>query len=40
MFYERLHPNEDGNGRLGRLVFVENKMLNNIYPLSSLLNEI
>ena len=38
MFYERLHPSEDGNGRTGRLIFIENIYFNNFFPLSSLLN--
>ena len=37
LFYERLHPSEDGNGRLGRLVFVENVRFDRIFPVSSAL---
>ena len=37
LFYERLHPSEDGNGRLGRLVFVENQHLDALFPISPVL---
>ena len=37
LFYERLHPSEDGNGRLGRLVFVENARFGSVFPVSSAL---
>lgn len=39
MFYERLHPSEDGNGRIGRLIFVENLWFHNHFPLEKLLND-
>ena len=37
MFYERLHPNPDYNGIIGRLLFVENYILLNHFPLSTFL---
>lgn len=37
LFYERLHPSEDGNGRLGRLVFVENQHFDILFPISPVL---
>lgn len=40
MFYERLHPSKDGNGRTGRLIFIENLYLDRYFPISSLLTNI
>ena len=37
LFYERLHPSEDGNGRLGRATFVENPRLGAVFPVSQAL---
>lgn len=38
MFYERLHPSFDGNGRTGRIIFLENYYSENFYPISLILN--
>ena len=37
MFYERLHPNPEYNGIIGRLLFVENSHYDEHYPLSTFL---
>ena len=37
MFYERLHPNPEYNGIIGRMVFVENYKLDHSFPLSTFL---
>ena len=40
LLYERVHPHEDGNGRMGRYLFFENMSLEeSMFPLSGLLNE-
>lgn len=40
LLYERVHPHEDGNGRMGRYLFFENVSLEeSMFPLSGLLNE-
>ena len=40
LLYERVHPHEDGNGRMGRYIFFENVSLeNSLFPLSILLND-
>ena len=40
MFYERLHPNPEYNGIIGRLLFVENYTLLNHFPLSTFLQNV
>ena len=40
LLYVRIHPHFDGNGRMGRYLFLENKlMINNLCPLSKILND-
>ena len=40
LLYERIHPHEDGNGRMGRYLFFENSSLEeSLFPLSGLLYE-
>ena len=40
MFYERLHPNPEYNGIIGRSVFVENYVLLDHFPLSTFLQNV
>ena len=40
LFYIRIHPHQDGNGRTSRYVFLENKLLEgteNYFPLSTII---
>lgn len=40
LIYERIHPHEDGNGRMGRYLFFENSALDeSLFPFSTLLND-
>ena len=36
LIYERIHPSVDGNGRMGRLLFIENVYDFLYFPISSL----
>lgn len=38
LLYERIHPHPDGNGRIGRLLFIENVFNLEYFPLSKILN--
>lgn len=40
LLYVRIHPHTDGNGRMGRYLFLENRLMKpNLCPLSKILNE-
>ena len=40
LMYVRIHPHSDGNGRMARYLFLENKLLlHNLCPLSKILND-
>ena len=40
MFYERLHPNPNYNGVLGRMIFLENGHHDEHFPVSIFIKEI
>ena len=40
MFYERLHPNPNYNGVLGRMVFLENRRHDEHFPVSIFIKEV
>lgn len=40
LLYERIHPHHDDNGRIGRLLFLENVHNHIYYPLSEIINKL
>ena len=40
MLYERLHPNPDFNGVLGRAIFLENKRHRMHFPISIFIKDV
>ena len=40
MLYERLHPNPEYNGIIGRFIFLEKISLHNHFPISIFLNDV
>ena len=40
MFYERLHPNSNYNGVLGRIVFLENGRCYRHFPVSVFIKDV
>lgn len=40
LLYERIHPHHDGNGRMGRMLFIENTHSKEYFPLSIMLRRL